>query len=150
MGILGVALVFGLLLAGCDDPNGGGGGGGDGIPAKWQGTYTYGDKTNYVILGPTSGTYKISSATGSIPNITIGTGGTISGSGTGTWVYILTNGNKAGFVWEVTGYGTYGAFGYGGVTQHLSEADSGGLTFTPRPSNDGMNAADPWLTGDKE
>jgi hypothetical protein len=147
-GILAVALIF--SLAGC----GGGSGGGDppgGIDTKWQGKYSYGDLTNYVILGPTSGSYRIGSDIGSIPNITMGTGGTITGNGaTGTWAYVCSEGNNFGFVWEVTGSGIYGAFGYGGVNQHLTEAAAYGLIFTPVPSTAGMNPSNPWLSGDKQ
>jgi hypothetical protein len=122
------------------------------LDPKWQGTYSY--SGDFVTLGATSGSYKIGTETGTIPKINTGTGGTIkySGSEVGSWVYVLSEGKKFGFVWEITTpvAGTYGGFGYGGINNHLDEADAGGLTFTPRPSTSGLNPAGPWLSGDKE
>jgi hypothetical protein len=139
LGMLVGVLAF-ILVTGCD--NGTGGGGSDGIDAKWQGRYVGGD--DYVIVNGTTASYFIDGARGTISNITTEAGGDVLYSGTvvGSWVYVLSDGNKSGFVMnETVNRGTYIGVGAYGANSLINEITRNGGSFSPSPSTSGLPTA---------
>jgi hypothetical protein len=136
LGMLAGVLALSLVIAGCDTGTGGSSGG---IDTKWQGRYVGG--TDYVILTGTTARYKIGSSTGSMPNITMGTGGNVMASGrvAGSWMYVLSDGNTIGFVMDETVTpGIYVGVGEDGADSLIRETRNRGGSFSPSPSTSNL------------
>ena len=151
LGMLVMALVFGITVAGCDNDTGGGGSnggnGGDVIPARWAGAYIADDGWTFTIL--TTGAVFWSDMNfsnrpnGSASGARIVNGGTGSGPGvTAEWVYLAINGVNHGiiinFTPSVANSQSVVGMGIGGASAVLDLMEDFGGTLSPSPNISGF------------
>jgi hypothetical protein len=108
-GITGMMLVFGFVLAGCDNGTGDGGGG-DAIGSVYQGTYT-GTNTSKGTLTVGKDSISGDAVGGELTGVRTSGGGSDKDSNTGTkftWTYVYKDNTKIGLVLAADGESTIG------------------------------------------
>ena len=75
------------------------------IPTKWQGKYKalsgygFGSASDYINVGTDSATYYVSGSSGTISNLSVKSGGSVSKNSTkvGEWLYVYQGSKKIGY-----------------------------------------------------